>query len=143
MSTEVDELSAGGVVVRGDEAIVIVPTRRAADGRRVLALPKGHPDGGETTEQAASREVAEETGVDAELVGDLGEVRYEYERNGRRVSKLVRFYLFRYRAGELADHDHEVEEARWLPLARAARELSYPGEREMVRRALSTVHQDR
>ncbi|MGH2874715.1 MAG: NUDIX hydrolase [Solirubrobacteraceae bacterium] len=139
----VDELSAGGVVVRGDEAIVIVPTRRAADGRRVLALPKGHPDGGETSEQAAAREVAEETGVEAELVSALGEVGYEYERGGRRVSKLVRFYLFRYRSGELADHDHEVVEARWMPLARAAHELSYVGEREMASRALSLVQQDR
>ena len=62
-----DEFSAGGVVVRGDEMIVIVPVKRASDGRRVLGLPKGHLDGDETPEEAARREVAEETGVQAEL----------------------------------------------------------------------------
>ncbi|MGH2927685.1 MAG: NUDIX hydrolase [Solirubrobacteraceae bacterium] len=139
----VDELSAGGVVVRDDQVIVIVPVRRAADGRRVLALPKGHPDGDETPEQAACREIAEETGVRGELVAQLGEIAYDYQRDGRRVDKRVRFYLFRYRSGDLADHNHEVEEARWMPLACAAQELSYAGEREMVTRALSLLAQDR
>ena len=139
----VDELSAGGVVVRGRDAIVIVPTRRTAGGARALALPKGHPDAGETPEQAARREVAEETGVVAELVSELGETAYEYERGGRRISKVVRFYLFHYRSGELTDHDHEVEDARWMPLSTAARELTYEGEREMARRALSLLGPDR
>jgi len=130
------EVSAGGVVVRGGEVVVIVPTRRAADGRRVLALPKGHVDPGETPEQAARREVREEAGVDADLVGSLGEVRYWYQRNGRRIPKLVTFFLFDYRGGDVADHDAEVEEARWMPLEQAARELSYKGEREMVERAV-------
>ena len=130
------EVSAGGVVVRDGEVVVIVPTRRAADGRRVLALPKGHVDPGETPAQAAEREVREEAGVQARLVGRLGEVRYWYQRNGRRIPKLVTFFLFDYASGDVGDHDDEVEEARWLPLARAARELSYKGEREMVERAV-------
>src|ERR1700756_664566 len=82
-----DEFSAGGVGVRGGEVVVIVPVKRAANGRRVLGLPKGHLDGDETPEQAAQREVAEETGVQAELVDELGEVTYAYERRGRRVEK--------------------------------------------------------
>jgi 8-oxo-dGTP pyrophosphatase MutT (NUDIX family) len=147
MSTSVrrgaEEFSAGGVVVRGDEMIAIVPVKRAADGRRVVGLPKGHPDGDETPEQAARREVAEETGVDAQLVGELGDVRYRYERHGRLVDKVVRFYLFAYRSGDVADHDHEIEEARWIPLREASSELTYPGEREMVARALSRLAQDR
>ena len=130
------EVSAGGVVVRDDEVIVIVPTRRAADGRKVLALPKGHVDPGETPAQAAQREVREEAGVDAVLVGRLGEVRYWYQRNGRKIPKLVTFFLFDYRAGDVADHDSEVEQARWIPLEEAARTLTYKGEREMVERAL-------
>src|SRR5207302_4038787 len=110
---------------------------------RVLGLPKGHPDGDETPEQAAAREVQEETGVTAELIDKLGEVSYYYERRGRRVAKRVAFYLFEYRAGDLADHDHEIEDARWMPLKEAARSLTYAGEREMINRALSRLASDR
>jgi mutator protein MutT len=129
------ELSAGGVVVRDGACVVIVPTRRAADGRKVLALPKGHIDPGETPEQAAVREVREEAGVDATLREELGEVRYFYTRSGRRISKAVRFFLLDYAAGTPDDHDHEVEEARWMPLDEAVTALTYDGEREMAARA--------
>jgi 8-oxo-dGTP pyrophosphatase MutT (NUDIX family) len=132
------------VVLRdGGEVLVIVPTRRAADGRRVLALPKGHLDDAETAEEAATREVREEGGVEADLIGHLGDVRYWYRRRGRAVPKRVAFYLFRYRAGDPADHDDEVEEARWMGLEEAAKALSYEGEREMVLRALSQSTPDR
>jgi 8-oxo-dGTP pyrophosphatase MutT (NUDIX family) len=123
-------------VLRGDDVVVIVPTRRAANGQRVLALPKGHVDPGETPAQAAEREVREEAGVDAELLGELGEVRYWYQRNGRKIPKRVTFFLFRYAGGDVADHDTEVEEARWIPLEEAMRTLTFKGEREMVERAL-------
>lgn len=135
-ATSTEEVSAGGVVVRGDDVVVIVPTRRSANGNKVLALPKGHVDPGETPPQAAQREVREEAGVDAALVDQLGEVRYWYQRDGRRIPKLVTFFLFEYVSGDVADHDHEVEEARWMPLAQAARDLTYKGEREMVGRAV-------
>ncbi len=137
------EFSAGGVVVRGHEVAVIVPVRRDAHGNRVLGLPKGHPDGAETAEEAASREVAEETGLQAELIEPLGEVRYSYDRKGRRRDKRVAFYLFKYRSGDLADHDHEIEEAFWMPLEEAVRALTYDGEREMAARALSRTASDR
>lgn len=126
-------------MVRGEEVIAIVPTRRAADGSRVLALPKGHVDEGETPLQAAIREVREEAGVEVEHLADLGEVRYWYTREGRRISKAVAFYLFGYLAGDVADHDEEVEEARWMPLRKAQQDLSYPGEREMVERAMKLL----
>jgi 8-oxo-dGTP pyrophosphatase MutT (NUDIX family) len=127
------------VVVRGDETIVIVPTRRAASGRSVVALPKGHVDPGETAPQAAEREVREEAGVEAELVEKLGDVRYWYQRDGRRIAKVVSFFLFDYRSGDVADHDAEVEEARWVRLEEALDLLTYRGEREMVQRALERV----
>jgi 8-oxo-dGTP pyrophosphatase MutT (NUDIX family) len=139
MSTE---HSAGGVVVRDGRCVVIVPTRRAANGTRVLALPKGHVDPGETPPQAAVREVREEAGVDARLLEDLGEVRYFYVRGGRRIAKRVEFFLLEYVAGDPEEHDHEVEEARWMPLEEAARTLTYQGEREMVSRALSRTTAD-
>src|SRR5829696_7192894 len=137
------ERSAGGVVVRDGQAIVIVPTRRGAQGQPVLALPKGHVDPGETPEQTAAREVREETGVDAELVEKLGEVRYFYQRDGKRIFKRVAFFLFDYVGGSLDEHDDEVEEARWMPLEQAVGALSYDGEREMAAKALSAIARDR
>ena len=62
---------------------------------------------------------------------------------GRRIHKVVRFFLFDYRSGDLADHDHEIEEARWMALTEAAHELTFPGEREIVNRALSRGAADR
>ena len=137
------EISAGGVVLRGEQVVVIVPTRRAPDGSRVLALPKGHVDPGENTLQAAEREVREETGVSVELVRELGEVRYWYRREGRTIPKSVTFYLFSYLSGDTADHDDEVEEARWIDLEEAHRTLSHAAEREMVQRALAYLQEDR
>jgi 8-oxo-dGTP pyrophosphatase MutT (NUDIX family) len=137
------EVSAGGVVVHEGRVLAIVPARRAADGSAVLALPKGHLDEGETAEQAAAREVREETGVTAEPLGELGEVRYWYMRERRKVAKSVHFFLFRYVSGDLEDHDDEVLEARWVGLAEAQEALTYPGERDMVARALAIYEQDR
>jgi 8-oxo-dGTP pyrophosphatase MutT (NUDIX family) len=137
MSPTTTEFSAGGVVVRDGQCIVIVPTRLAADGSKVLALPKGHPEKDESAAAAALREVREEAGVHARLVEKLGDVRYWYTRGGRRVAKVVSFFLLEYVSGAVEDHDREVEHARWLPLEDASRELTYKGERDMVQRALS------
>jgi 8-oxo-dGTP pyrophosphatase MutT (NUDIX family) len=137
------ERSAGGVVVRGGEIVVIVPTRRASDGSRVLALPKGHIDPGETELQAATREVREETGVVAEPLHELGVASYWYRREGQTIPKSVSFFLFSYVEGDTADHDDEVEEARWITLADAQRELSHAAEREMVALAEAYLEQQR
>jgi 8-oxo-dGTP pyrophosphatase MutT (NUDIX family) len=139
-----EEFSAGGVVVRDADVVVIVPVKRDASGRRVLGLPKGHPEPGESAAEAAMREVREETGLEVELREPLGEIQYHYERRrGGRVAKRVAFFLFAHRGGSLEDHDHEIEEARWMPLAEAERALSYVGEREMVQRARSILAADR
>ena len=143
------EFSAGGVVVRdtqggtGAEVVVIVPTRRAADGSRVLALPKGHVDPGETPIEAATREVREETGIVAEPVCQLGESRYWYRRDGRTIGKTVAFFLFEHVDGDTADHDDEVEEVRWIGLQQARTALSHAAEREMVELALARMDKDR
>jgi 8-oxo-dGTP pyrophosphatase MutT (NUDIX family) len=145
MSTDsgAEEFSAGGVVLDGDRVAVIVPVKRAANGQHVLGLPKGHPDRGESAEQAARREVAEEAGVSGELIEELGDVVYRYERRGRKVAKRVRFFLYEYRSGDVADHDHEILEARWMPAREALVALTYEGEREMLRRAMSRSSSDR
>ena len=85
----------------------------------------------------ALREVREEAGVQGRVVEKLGDVRYWYTRDGRRIAKIVAFFLLDYVSGDVEDHDGEVERARWVPLADAARELTYAGERAMVARALS------
>ena len=122
--------------------MTIVPTRRAADGSRVLALPKGHVDPGETPIEAAVREVCEETGIVAEPVCELGESRYWYRRDGRTIGKSVAFFLFEYVEGDIADHDDEVEEVRWMGLREALTELSYEGERGMIARAIALLEED-
>jgi 8-oxo-dGTP pyrophosphatase MutT (NUDIX family) len=121
------------VVVRGEEVLVITPIGK----RRVTGLPKGGPNPGESPEQTAAREVREETGVTATVREFLGDVSYWYRRGGRRVYKTVHFYLCDFVSGSTEDHDHEVEEARWIPLAEAVSRLSYPGERALIERALS------
>jgi 8-oxo-dGTP pyrophosphatase MutT (NUDIX family) len=131
MSIEL-ETSYGGVVVRGDDVLVITPA-----GKRVTGLPKGGMEPGETPEQSAAREVREETGVVANVVGPLGDVRYTYRRGGRRVRKTVHFFLCEYVAGSTADHDHEVDDARWISLSSAGTVLSFPGERALIERLLS------
>jgi len=133
MSTE-QETSYGGVVVRGDEVLVITPT-----GRRVTGLPKGGMEDGETPEQAAAREVREETGVVAAVREPLGDVRYTYRRGGRRVRKTVHFFLCDYLEGSTDDHDHEVDEARWIAISGAREALTYPGERALIDRLLSKL----
>ncbi len=109
-------------------------------GRPLWALPKGHVDPGETPEQTATREVWEETGLKATLLAPLGEIRYVYQFRGQRIFKRVHFFLFRYHSGLLGDLRHEgprveVDETRWVPLARVAALLGYKGEKAIAARA--------
>jgi 8-oxo-dGTP pyrophosphatase MutT (NUDIX family) len=155
----VREFSAGGVVLRKMRGrwflAVIEPhmTRPKKAGKRssrsknttatLVALPKGAIDEGEKPEQTAIREVREETGLQANLVDKLADVKYFYVRNWgdrARVFKIVSFYLLLYRSGRLGniapEMRIEVQRAFWLPLEEAPRKLSYGGEREVVQRAL-------
>ncbi len=156
----VREFSAGGVVLRKMRGrwflAVIEPHverpekveaksrgRSERHGPAIRALPKGTIDEGEKPEQTALREVEEETGVRAELIGKLTDIRYVYVRNWgdqARVFKIVSFYLLLYRAGRLGniapEMRIEVQRAFWMPLEEAAAKLSYKGEREVVERAM-------
>ena len=89
------------------------------------------------------KKVREETGLEAETVERLGDVKYWYVRGGERVMKIVAFFLFRYRSGSVENHDHEVEEALWIPLDEAPARLAYKGEREMAAAAISRVEEGR
>ena len=133
------EFSAGGLVIRNLRGRPHLAVVRVRD--ETLALPKGHAEKGESSQDAALREVREETGLDATPVEKLGDIRYWYARDGDKVLKVVSFFLFRYRSGRLEDHDHEVEEALWIPLEEAPDRLAYKSEKEIARTALSRVAQ--
>jgi ADP-ribose pyrophosphatase YjhB (NUDIX family) len=128
--------------MRGEWRVATIePEGRGAKGT-VWALPKGLVDRGERPEQAACREVREETGVEAELIGKLADIKYFYVRSwgdGERVFKIVSFYLFRYRSGRIGaiaeEMRKEVRQARWMPLSEAGSRLSYRSEREVVAKA--------
>jgi 8-oxo-dGTP pyrophosphatase MutT (NUDIX family) len=155
----VREFSAGGVVLRrmsGAWSIAVIEPQkdesapvkspysssRKASGKTVLALPKGLVDPGEKPEQTALREVHEETGITATLIGKLADSKYVYVRSwgdGQRVFKIVSFFLLRYQSGRIDDVSPpmrvEVRRALWLPLDEASSKLAYGGERQVVRKA--------
>lgn len=123
------------------EVAVIKPA-----GRNVTALPKGHIERGETSQQTAEREIREETGLVVTCVKKLTDVKYVYRFQGKTIFKCVSFYVFRYAAGEIDQISDamrkEVDVARWIPLEEAARKLTYPGEREMAVRVLRELLDD-
>jgi 8-oxo-dGTP pyrophosphatase MutT (NUDIX family) len=130
-----EKTSAGGVVVGPGAALEICLIRPA--GRTVWGLPKGGIEPGETPQQAAVREVAEETGIEAVVDDELGSIDYSFYSRGEggRIHKTVHYFLMHATGGDTANHDHEVSEARWLPFDEALRLMTYPNEREIVRRA--------
>lgn len=155
----VREISAGGVVIRnrggklwmaaiepaGDAPAANQATSSSSKRppKPVLALPKGLVDPGEKALDTARREVYEETGITAEAIMKLADIKYTYSRSwgdGARVFKIVSFYLMRYRSGrinQIADAMRvEVSRARWVLLEEAPHLLAYRGEKQMARKAL-------
>jgi 8-oxo-dGTP pyrophosphatase MutT (NUDIX family) len=138
------EFSAGGVLVRrlhGRWVLAAIRPGGKPDG--LWVLPKGQLDAGESSETAALREVAEETGARGRVVAKLGDTRYWFSWEGERIFKIVTFFLVSYESGRLGDipeeFRHEVADVRWLPLAEAPTLLAYRGEREMAERAISLL----
>jgi ADP-ribose pyrophosphatase YjhB (NUDIX family) len=131
---QVDEYSAGGLVVDlgGEVPRGALIGRTDRQGRLLWSLPKGHIEVGETAEQAAVREVREETGIAGDIIGELGTIDFWFVAQGRRIHKTVRHYLLRRVAGELSDADIEVDEVAWVPLPDIRAQLAYPDERTLV-----------
>jgi ADP-ribose pyrophosphatase YjhB (NUDIX family) len=131
---QVNEFSAGGLVLdlAGDVPRGALIGRVDRQGRLLWSLPKGHIEQGETAEQAAVREVAEETGIDGVILGELGTIDFWFVAEGRRIHKTVRHFLMRAVGGELSDADIEVAEVAWVPLPEIAGQLAYPDERGLL-----------
>ena len=102
-------------------------------GRMLWSLPKGHIEQGETAEQTAIREVAEETGIHGHVLAALGSIDYWFVTEGRRVHKTVHHYLLRFSGGELCDEDVEVTEVAWVPVIELPDKLAYADERRLAR----------
>ncbi len=136
------EISAGGVIYRrrrdGPQVCLI-----ATQSGKAWQLPKGLIEPGEQPEEAAVREVAEETGLQGTLEAKLERIEYwyiaDYGPERERVHKLVYFYLFRYVRGSTEDHDAEVDDARWVALDEARRLLSFENERRVLEQAAKII----
>ncbi|MFN8074368.1 MAG: NUDIX hydrolase [Kineosporiaceae bacterium] len=142
--TTVEETSAGGIVVdtTGELARAAVIARHNRAGRLEWCLPKGHLEGEETAEQAAVREIREETGIQGEVIATLGSIDYWFVVEGRRVHKLVHHYLLRATGGELSiegDPDQEATDVAWVPMAELAALLAFPNERRIARQAADVL----
>ena len=137
----VREVSAGGVMYRKHSDGIQIALIHV---RNRWGLPKGHVEEGERIEETALREVREETGLEGRVVKKLGDIRYAYRDKTKegepiRIYKRVHFYLLRYQKGDVRDHDHEVDEARWFPMDQVIKNLKFATERKMVHRALSIL----
>jgi 8-oxo-dGTP diphosphatase len=140
--TTKDQISAGGIAFRyvgSDLQIAIVSVK---PGLR-WQLPKGIVDAGETPEFTAVREVREEAGIETELLRLIETIEYWYQRvqYGKRIRyhKFVHFYLLRYQSGDVAEHDHEVEESRWVNFDEALEMLTFKSERGVVEKAFEIL----
>ena len=135
-------VSAGGVVYRRhEEGVEVVLVARPK--QNLWALPKGTPEPGETLEQTAMREVAEETGLEVAIAGELGSIRYRYAipDEGVLVHKVVHYYLMEPTGGNVADHDHEYDVVDWLDIEAARKRMSYANERHIIDRVASLVRE--
>ena len=139
----VDEVSAGGLVIdhSGKNGLLIGRIdHKDASGQRILwSLPKGHIEEGETPQQAALREVAEETGIESAIERSLGVIDFWFMAGGKRIHKTVHHYLFRETGGKLAPQESEVDEVGWFPLSEIVELLAYPDEKKLIARTDAAV----
>lgn len=135
------EVSAGGVLVReaGGRPEVLLASRRTRSGDLVWGLPKGLVEPGESPEDAAVREVREETGYQGAVRMPLGEISYWYVWGGVRVHKTVHFFLMDHTGGDASLRDREMEDVAWYPLEEATEIAGFPSEKDVLRRAVEAL----
>ncbi|MFM7063061.1 MAG: NUDIX hydrolase, partial [Actinomycetes bacterium] len=139
------ETSAGGFVIdrRGHQPRAALIARLDRSGRLAWSLPKGHLEAGETPEQAAVREVFEETGIRGSIVASLGTIDFWFMADNQRIHKTVHHFLLDAEEGVLSDADAEVEEVAWVPLTELESRLRYPDERRLVSRVHEVLGDER
>jgi ADP-ribose pyrophosphatase YjhB (NUDIX family) len=134
----VDEVSAGGLVVDTTGTMGLLIGRydlKDISGKRVLwSLPKGHIEEGETPEEAAIREVAEETGINSAITKSLGVIDFWFMAGGKRIHKTVHHFMFTETGGTLLAQESEVDEVSWFPLSEIVERLAYPDEKKLIAR---------
>ncbi|KGA03504.1 hypothetical protein GM49_1765 [freshwater metagenome] len=132
----VDEISAGGLVIDSTGTKGLLIGRRdlkdQSRERLLWSLPKGHIEEGETPEQAAVREVQEETGIESEIAKELGVINFWFMAGGNRIHKTVHHYLFKETGGKLAPQLTEVDDVGWFPLNEIVELLAYPDEKKLI-----------
>jgi 8-oxo-dGTP pyrophosphatase MutT (NUDIX family) len=137
------EVSAGGFVIsKTDSSLVALMARFNRGGKLEWCIPKGHLEAEETNEQAALREVFEETGLEAEIIDYLGEVSYQFIQSGLRVNKTVHVYLMQQTGGELSfdkDPHKEASELEWVKVAELLTRLSHSNERRIAKMAVELI----
>lgn len=134
-SKRVEEVSAGGLVVdkSGEQGLLI--GRIDKRGRMLWSLPKGHIEAGESPEDAALREVLEETGIKSSITRSLGVIDFWFMAEGKRIHKTVHHFLFSELSGTLEPQVSEVDDVKWFPLDDIAKTLTYPDERKLIQRS--------
>jgi 8-oxo-dGTP pyrophosphatase MutT (NUDIX family) len=138
-----DLVSAGGIVYRrGEGGIEVVLCGRPDRG--LWVLPKGTPEKAETLEETARREVSEETGLQVRIERKVGVIEYWFTRAevGKRFHKRVHHFLMVPVGGDIANHDQEYDEVRWFPVKEAEQRLTFPDEKEILRRAVALLRED-
>lgn len=135
----IDEVSAGGLVIdfSGTQGLLIgrIDQKDVTGLRLLWSLPKGHIEIGETPEEAALREVMEETGIESQILRSLGVIDFWFMAGGKRIHKTVHHYLFREAGGILAPQVSEVDEVAWFPLYEIIERLAYSDEKKLIARS--------
>ena len=131
----VEEVSAGGLVVDKSGELGLLIGRIDKRGRMLWSLPKGHIEAGESPEEAALREVREETGIKSSITRSLGVIDFWFMAEGKRIHKTVHHFLFSEISGRLEAQLSEVDEVKWFPLDEIAKTLAYPDERKLIQRS--------
>ncbi|MDL2334821.1 MAG: NUDIX hydrolase [Chloroflexota bacterium] len=135
--------SCGGILLRDNDGTteICLGRRKRVMGRKgtTWALPKGTPNNGESTDETALREVAEETGLEVRIVAPVGAIDYFFTQDGQRIHKTVHYFLMEPVGGSLDGHDHEFDEVRWMSIDEARRLMSFQTERQIVEEALPMV----